>query len=303
MEITIRQFVVAMETYGAKRMRDIRSPKSHLNVPAFKVGKFEFLHSGSDYIFPYRRKIPEEIVKQAIQECGEEHISWNQIVHSIEGMLTLAAMIDDKYSKDSVDRMLNEIYKKLLSEMDIYSSLEFPFHNAQSPKMKELCNLLAVFCKVVNPFESGMKLKDPIDYLNLIERISCEDNTRLCLSTETESVCTLFIKDKSGWMYHSKCSNEKNHNKGGIVIEHNYNDGTNQEFPLDETVLLSYESNEETQEFVLEISLKTGLAWENYEEEKAMPVTNEQIEMVIDCLKISIEQIRQNIVDYMVSDV
>lgn len=303
MEITIRQFVIAMETYGAKKMPDIKSPRTHCIVPVFRVGEFEFLHSGSDYVVPYMRKIPDEIIQRAIQECGEEHISEYQLVFSIKGMLTLAAMIDNKYSKDSVDGMINKTYQKLLSEMDIYSSLEFPFQNAQSPKMEELCNLLTVFCKVVNPFESGMKLKDPIDYLNLIERISCEDNTRLCLSTETESACTLLIKDKSGWMYHGKCSNEKNHNKGGIVIEHNYNDGTNQEFPLDETVLLSYESNEETQEFVLEISLKTGLAWENYEEEKAMPVTEGQIQMVIDCLKISIEQIRQNIVRYMVSDV
>lgn len=306
MIITKRAFEVAMETYGAKRMPDIRSPKTHLNVPAFKVGKFEFLHSGSGYIIGRGNKIPQEIIEHAKEEC-ENIFSKDGNVCSVEGILTLVTMLEGRYSKRLVDEVINETYKKLLEEMDIHTNPEFPFYNTDSPKMEELCKLLTEYSKVVNPFESGKKLKDPIDYLNFIECMSSEDHTRLCLSTETESVCTLFIKDQSGWLYHGKCYNEKSHNKARIVIEHNYNDGTDKNFPLDEVVLLSYEANEETQdeqsnEFVLEISLKTGLAWENYVEENGKPVTNEQIEMVIDCLKIGIEKIRQNIVDYMVSD-
>lgn len=198
--------------------------------------------------------------------------------------------------------MINETYQKLLEELDIHSNPEIPFYNTDSPKMEELCKLLAEYSKIVNPFGSGKKLKDPIDYLNLIERmLSSENNTRLCLSTK--SACTLFIKDKSGWMYHSKCYDKRKHNKSAIIIEHIYNDGTDEKSPLDEVVLLSnYEEIEDGQDSTLEISLKTGLAWENYEEENAKPATDAQIKTIIDCLKISIEEIQRNIVNYMICD-
>lgn len=300
MSITTRQFILAMETYGAKKMPDMRSPKTHLTVPSFKVGGFVFYHSGDDCIFSIIQ-IKQEILLQAMRQCGESFPRSYQGIYSIEVMLTLAAMIDNKYSKNFVDGMINEIYQKLLMEMDIHRKVEFPFPSTHLPKMEELCELLPEYSQVVNPFESGIKLKEPVDYLNRIKlRLNDENHTRLFLFTE--SVETLFLKDTSGWMYHSKCSIQKNQKIGELVIEHNYNDGSDNEFPLDETVLFSYKEDEKkSAEYILEISLKTGLAWENYEKENALPVTEKQMEEMVDCVKTSIQQIRKNIINYILS--
>ena len=128
MEITTRQFIVAMETYGAKRMTDTKSPITYLAVPAFKVGGIEFLHSGLDYIIWRENKIPEEIIEHAKQEC-ETMFSADGKIYSIKGMLTLVTMLEGRYSKSLVNEVINETYQKLLEELDIHSKPEIPFYN------------------------------------------------------------------------------------------------------------------------------------------------------------------------------
>ena len=73
--------------------------------------------------------------------------------------------------------------------------------------------------------------------------------------------------------------------------------------PVDEVVHLYYKANrdnydEHPDNIDLRISLKTGLAWKTYKEELA---TDEQIEVMITHLKISIKKIKNKIVRNIVN--
>lgn len=115
--ITIREFQVAMETYGAERLSNCSGSRSGVSVPCFNVAGTKFFHSGSYYIVYREKDVPEEIIKLAMAEFGEKHPGgdnfWWSTVHSIKGMLTLAAMLEGKYSKEMVDELTNKTYKKL----------------------------------------------------------------------------------------------------------------------------------------------------------------------------------------------
>lgn len=250
-----------------------------------------------DIIIWRENKIPEEIIEHAKQEC-ETMFSADGKIYSIKGMLTLVTMLEGRYSKSLVNEVINETYQKLLEELDIHSKPEIPFYNTDSPKMEELCKLLAEYSKVVNPFGSEKKLKAPINYLNkgIKLMLNNKDNTQLNLVSE--SVYALFMKEESGWMYYSKYPIKN----GKLTLDHWYVNGTDDEFPLDEVIELCYYEPDGDDVFSLTLSLKTGLAWENNEEENAKPATDAQIKTIIDCLKISIKEIQRNIVDYMICD-
>lgn len=76
--------------------------------------------------------------------------------------------------------------------------------------------------------------------------------------------------------------------------------------PVDEVVRLDYKANrdnydEHPDDIDLRISLKTGLAWKTYKEELAELATDEQIEVMITHLKISIKKIKNKIVRNMIN--
>lgn len=117
MGITIREFQAAMETYGAERLPNCKGSRYSVSVPCFNVAGTIFLHSGSYYIVQRGEIASEEVMNSAMAQLGEkhpgkDHFWWGEI-HSIRGILTLAAMLDRKYSKELVDELTNETYKKL----------------------------------------------------------------------------------------------------------------------------------------------------------------------------------------------
>ena len=308
MSITIREFQVAMETYGAERLPNCTGSRYDVSVPCFNVAGTKFLHSGSYYIVQRRKRVPEEIMNRAMAEFGEKHPGrdnfWWGEIHSIKGILTLSAMLDGKYSKELVDKLTNETYKKLFDCPSIKSNVDFPFCSTHSPKMEKLCKLLSEYSNIVNPFGNNkFKLKEPIQYLDAVKtslamKEGKEHYTRLIM--RTNSCQARFNEDENGWCYDTFVPIQRNRNNGNIIMGHHYSNG-NDAYEVDEVVYLSYKAirysyNPHPDDIDLRISLKTGLAWKTCKEEKAEPATDEQIEAMITHLKISIKKIKNKIV-------
>lgn len=302
MSISIREFKVAMETYGAERLYDCLGSRYGIMVPRFKVGGVSFIHSGSYYIVPKDGDVPEIIMDQAMAELGEEHPGgdhfWWGEIHSIKGMLTLVAILDGKYSKELVDELTNETYKKLLSCPEIQNIPKF-----LSPKMQELRKLLVQYDNMVNPFaNSNLKLKEPIEYLDKI-KIFCSIG-RVDLMTKLGKI-TFNITDKA-YYYSSMIKVQKNGNLARIDIGHYYPKEHNTS-ALGEEVRLCYRARDEEwcdhpENIDLNISLKTGKAEKRNLGAPPMYVlaTDEQIETVITYLKMSIRKIKKEIISHMV---
>lgn len=313
MGITIREFQVAMETYGAERLSNCSGSRYSVSVPCFNVAGTNFLHSGSYYIVQREKRVSEEIMNRAMAAFGEKHPGgknfWWGETHSIKGILTLAAMLDGKYSRELVDELTNETYKKLLDCASIKSNVEFPFHSTHSPKMEELYRVLAEYSNIVNPFgNSELKIKDPIQYLDAVEvTLAMQEGRKhyTMLNLSTNSSQSKFEDDENGWFYDTFVPIQRNRINGYINMGHYYMNGSDGR-TVDEVVRLDYKANRDNyddhpDDIDLRISLKTGLAWKTYKEEQAELATDEQIGVMITHLKISIKKIKNKIVRNMIN--
>ena len=314
MSITIREFQVTMETYGAEQSSDYYVSGSNVLVPCFNVAGTYFIHSSSNYIVQRGKRVPEEIMNRAMAEFGEKHPGgknfWWGETHSIKGLLTLATMLDGKYSKELVDELTNKTYKKLLDCSSIQTNVDFPFHSTHSSRMERLYKLLAEYSNIVNPFgNKEFNLKEPIQYLEAVEvTLALKEGrnhyTRLTLATNSSEAA--FVDDEKGWFYDTFVPIQRNRNNGYINMGHYYSNGSDGR-PVDEVVRLDYKVNKDNykhhpNDIDLRISLKTGLAWETYKEDQAEIVTDEQIDVMITHLKISIfKKIRDKIVRKMIN--
>lgn len=313
MGITIAEFRIAMETYGAKRLPDREGSRYNILVPCFAIGDVEFLHSGSYYIVQRGNKAPEEIMDKAMAEFGEKHPGgdnfWWGETHSIKGILTLSAMLEGKYSKELIDELVNKTYKKLLECSLIQTNVEFPFQSTHSPKMEELYKKLVEYSNIVNPFGNDtFDLKDPVEYLDSLKFSLASkegENPYARLTLEGRSSQAKYDNDADGWCYDSMILIQKNRKNGYISFGHYYTNG-NDHRPVDEVVRLYYKTirggyDHHPDDIDLRISLKTGLAWQTYEEEQAAPATDEQIDIMITHLNTSIKKIKQRIIRYMIN--
>ena len=112
-------------------------------------------------------------MNRAMAEFGEIHPGgdnfWWGEIHSIKGILTLAAMLENKYSKELINELTNETYKRLLSGSFITKNVEFPFCNPTTPKREKLYQLLMKYSDIVNPFgNEQFSIKEPIQYLDTV---------------------------------------------------------------------------------------------------------------------------------------
>ncbi len=311
MGISITEFRVAMETYGAKRLPDQEGSRYNVLVPCFTVRDVQFLHSGSYYIVQRGSKVPKEIMDKAMAEFGEKHPGgdnfWWGETHSIKGILTLAAMIEGKYSKELIDELTNTTYKKLLECSPIHTNVEFPFRSNNSPKMEELRKKLAEYSNIVNPFGNNtFNFKEPIEYLDRV-KLSFKEGKHLGvdLTLNGKSSQAWYNDDFNGWCYDTTIYIQKNRKNGYINLGHYYGNG-NDHRVVDEVVRLYYKKDAERyadhpDDIDLRISLKTGLAWKTYEEEQATPATDEQINIMIAYLNTSIRKIKKRIIRYMIN--
>lgn len=313
MGISIAEFRIAMETYGAKRLSDRMGSRYNILVPCFAIGDVKFLHSGSYYIVQRDNKAPEEIMDKAMAEFGEKHPGgdnfWWGETHSIKGILTLSAMLEGKYSKELINELVNKTYKKLLECSLIQKNVEFPFQSTHSSKMEELCKKLTEYSDIVNPFGNDtFDLKEPIEYLNGLKlSLAFEEgvNSYARLTIDGEYAQAQYDSDSEGWCYGTMILIQKNRKKGDIRLKHYYTNGNDYQ-PVDEVVYLDYRVNRDSDvhhpnDIKLNISLKTGLAWQTHKEKQATPATDEQIDIMITHLNISIKKIKQRIIHYMIN--
>lgn len=312
MGITIREFQVAMETYGAERLSNCSIYS--VSMPCFNVAGTNFLHSSSYYIVQREKRVSEQIMNRAMAEFGEKYPGgknnfWFGEIHSIKGLLTIVAMLDGKYSRELVNELTNETYKKSLDCASIKSNVEFPFHSTHSPKMEELYRVLAEYSNIVNPFgNSELRIKDPIQYLDAVEvTLAMQEGRKhyTSLNLSTNSCLSKFHDDENGFSYDTFVPIQKNRINGYIDMSHYYTNGSDGH-PVDQVVRLYYKANryshdEHLNDIDLRISLKTGLAWKIYKEEQAELATDEQIEVMITHLKISIKKIKNKIVRNMIN--
>ena len=310
MGISIAEFRVAMESYGAKRLPDQEGSRYAIIVPCFVVKDVKFLHSGSYYIVQRGNKVPDEIMDKAMAEFGEkdpggDNYWWGE-THTVKGILTLAAMLDGKYNKELIDELTNITYKKLLNNTLIRMDIQSPYTKLiRSPKMKELCEKLVQYDSIVNPFASSDHLKDPIEYFDsLMLSVALGEKTPYArLTLESKSAQARYENDSNGWSFNSIVQTHENKKSICINMGHYYTNGHDSR-PYDEVVFLnksinrnSYDRNPE--DIDLRISLRTGLAWQTYDEENAIPATEEQIALMILYLSKSIKQIRRSIIKHI----
>lgn len=312
--ISIYDFKVAMETYGATRVENRTGSRYNVSVPCFVVGNgVALMHSGSYYIVQRDNKASDEIMNQAMAVFGEKHPGgtnfWWGEIHSIPGILTLASMLDGKYSKELVNRLTNDVYKKLLDNSKIKTINEIVYTEIDSPKMKQLRNLLSEYASIINPFgNEQLHLKDPIEYLSSVSvDVSApdepKDSTYTYLTTSSSSA--EHHKDCDGWSYNSMILLQKNRRNKSLHIGHYYNNGADKH-AVDEVVYVDFSDRAESgyynhsEDIDLRISLKTGLAWETYHEKLAAPATDEQLNIVISHLKTTIRSIKHKIINKMV---
>jgi len=200
-------------------------------------------------------------------------------------------------------------FRELIDCPSIQSNVEFPFRSINLPKMEKLYKLLVEYSNIINPFgNNDVKIKEQGQHFDAVECF-LEVHEVLTQSTElffaTDSAHSMFKKDETGWFYNTKILLQKNRINGFLQMGHYYHNG-NDGKPIDEVVHLYYTTDRDSfayhpNRIDLRISLKTGLAWQTYKEEQAELATDEQIEVMITHLKISIKKIKNKIVRKMVS--
>jgi hypothetical protein len=313
MGISIREFQVAMETIGAKRLADRMGSRYRILVPCFQIKKIKFFHSGSYYVVHPRNSVDDDVMNRAMAEVGEKHPGgdnfWWGEVHSIKGMLILATMLRGDYSRALVDELTNKAYKKLLKCSSIKNNVKFPFEfSTHSPKMQELHQLLEEYSSVINPFGNNkFKIKEPIEYLDKVKvQLSAGYDeggdaysrlTLLCQSFET-----LFSMNSEGWTYRSSGLIQKDNKNGFIRLSHYYGKCEGEIVYLDYKVEREEEDNFKTlpEDIDLNINVKTGLAWETYKRAEAVLATEEQLDVMISCLKMCIRSVKEYIIHNIV---
>lgn len=314
--ISINDFVVAMETYGATRVENTLGYE-YTSAPCFVVGNgVTLMHSGLYYAIQRNNKASKEIMDQAMAVFGEKYPGgnnfwWGNII-SIPGLLTLASMLDGKYSKELVDQLTNEVYKKLLDNPEIKSNEKIVFTDTNSSKMKLLKELISEYDSVINPFGNPqLRFKDPIEYLDTITPviISKPDSPskKTCINLFTKKIDIRLLKDNTGFAYQSTIFMQKDYGRKILTINHYYNNEKKVHDPNDEVIMVDYYGvnkkriiTSHPDDFSIRISLKTGLAWEDNDESLIAPVTDEELDFVISLLKLSVQKIKNKILNKMI---
>jgi len=323
MGISIREFQTAMETIGATPIAGQIGSRHSVPVPAFDVKGVLLKHSGSYYVVhrvtsapDQQKELPNDVMNKAMAAVGEKHLGganfWWGETHSVEGIITLATMLEGTYSKELVAQKVDETYNKIvldgrqLIQDDIKSLYATPAH---SPKMQELRDLVAEYHNVVNPFSnSDFDTNNPSEFLKKVNFDlnygETGDWVRLKIADNYSSA--EHGRDEKGWVYMTLiCNDPKIKAKGGNTsMGHYFNNGFDKH-PVDEVVRLSYTTSDDFSErpddIDLRISMKTGLAWKTYQEKQAAPATDEQIETMMTHLKRSIDRTKNLVAEIALS--
>lgn len=309
MGISIYEFSVAMETLGAEYVGDVLGSRSRAPVPSYMVKNDIFSHSGSYYIVQgkYPRTVGKALMDKAMAELGEEYPGkdnyWYNEIHSIKGILTLALMIENRYTKELAQQLISDIYKKLLSTSSFLDKPELISKQVKLSGFDELYKALNDFDNLVNPLPSlNLKFKEPKQYLDMVRLNIWHSESGACSIVFTSDKCSVeFIKrvNEQGysetWCYKINLKDELQ-----TTIGHYFVKGHPRKADEEELFLQTY-PKDRSKALDLRISLKTGLAWKTYEEPKAKRASELQIQCMSEHLYKCMEIAKKTIVDNMVN--
>lgn len=309
MGITIKEFQTAMETFGAKRLKDRKGARYLIDVPCFKVKDTVFLHSGSYYVVQRGKKASESIMDQAMKVLGEEHPGknhfWYEEIHSIKGMLALALILEEKYSREKLYELTNKTYEKLLDSSAIKSKPEVFCIRNPSLVLLKLYRAVEEFDRFVNPFtNANLEFKEPKDYLNKVHvKIGVpdkENNLYITLHLISKKTEVRYNNDPSIWSYSCYANTKKAH----IEMIHYYDKKSDDEVVYLDMNMIKEDGNwdfDNPNNIDLRISLKTGFAWKTHEKDKPITsATDEQINLFISYLKFATNQIKSQILEKII---
>lgn len=309
MAISLKEFEVAMEVLGATKLYDREMSKyDDILVPCFKVGGITLTYSGFGYVEPWG-VIPKNILSQAMAKFGEDYLGgfnfWCGTVHTIQGLVVLALLLENRYSKELTDNLIDKIYFYLLSCPEIKSNFGAPFTVVSSAKMQELCKVVAQYDNTVNPFGVyNCVLKPASSYLDFVDPFLVVEKDIVNLNLATTLLDARFSQSINGFQYFTCAWNDRSKlmHRPHVCVNHQFYTGhdgkpTDEIISIDNSIGGYFEVHPD--DVSLNISIFSGLAWETGGKRQATNATDEQIDIAIAFLKSSIVRIENNILSNM----
>ncbi len=312
MGISIREYQVAMETFGAKRLSDVEGTRYSYLVPRFEISGAEFIHSGSYYIV---NSVPDSIMSKAMAELNEEHPGgknfWWGEIHSVIGLLTVACMLENKYSKELVEELANKTFMTLLDTKFIKEKSKsccktFGYSSINENKVKlmaELLELVDEFDRTVNPYaDSNIKIKEPRTFFDKVSIAVTQRQYSGVFNLETNAIALRYAVGGKGvdWTYSMSANNDPP--KGGYTEINHYYENYGKRPPR-EMLYVRYTETDEYEDLPsdinLRIDLKSGNAWNTYQEYMAKPLTQKTLKKIIRHIKSMIKKAKSEIIDNM----
>ena len=308
MGISTREFCIAMELLGATKLSDKFYPKHTTYVPCFQIGDAEFLHGGDGFVVQANHKIPQELIIKAMSEFGETYpegynFRWDEI-HSVEGILTLCTMLENRYNKELVQSLVDEIYNKIIAESQATTNKLQHFH---TPKMDLVLALVEAYDNIVNPFgDASLTMKKASEYMKNIKvffSVPDEDTTIVRmknLNTQTE-----FSKTDMNWHYTSMFWNTSNttYDGGYTSIDHSFEISRNNK-AISEYILLQYTSQDDYRDYpgdiFMRLDLKNATICRPYIDKEPHLAKDDELDLIIQHLQNTMSRLKQDILTYMV---
>lgn len=310
MAISLKEFEVAMEVLGATKLYDRElSIFDDILVPCFKVGGITLTYSGFSYVEPWGGIIPKNILSQAMAKFGENYLGGSNFgcgtVLTIQGLVVLSLMLENCYSKELADNLIDKIYFYLLNYPKIKSNFGASFTSVSSAKMQELCKVVSQYDNTVNPFGAyNCVLKPASSYLDFVDVSLIEEKDIVNLNLATTRLDTRFSMSINGFQYFTCAWNDepKLMHRPHVCVNHQFYTGhdgkpTDEIISIDNSIGGYFEVHPD--DVSLNISIFSGLAWETGGKCQAADATDEQIDITIAFLKSSIKRIENNILSNM----
>ena len=307
MGIAIQEFKIAMENLGAKRLLD-REIRFNLLVPCYEVNGVLLIHSGTDFVIHKCTPFSMKVMKLAKFKLGKRQ---NDIINldeirSLYGLLLFSLLLENKFNENTLRKIFNETYKKVLKN-SAHSDLKLPQYMHSSIQRADMLHyLIKNFDNAINPFtEDFIKIKDPYCCLNDVsfEFISNSNtyelpNTGFAISNSEAT--TEFIFSPNSLLYYAEYLNDESKSSytGYTSVRHYYTSYSSLN-GLDEIISINI-CNFNSGEKSLNISLNSGLAWATSKSYDINPVTDTQIDYMIDNLAISIARIKKAITNKVI---
>lgn len=308
MSISTREFCIAMELLGANKLNDMFYPKHTTYVPCFQVGDCEFLHGGDGFVVQANHKIPRELLEKAMNEFGEKYpegynFRWDEI-HSVEGILTLCTMIENRYTKEFVQDLVDQIYTKIIDQSLATSNKQPHFH---TPKMDLILALIDAYDNIVNPFgDAALKMKKASEYMKTIKTFfSIPDDETTIVRLKNLNTQTEFNKTITGWHYSSILWNTSNttYDGGYTSIDHHFEITRNNK-SISEYLLLQYTSQDDYKDYpgdiFMRLDLKNATICRPYIDKVPHLATDEELDLIIQHLQNTMIRLKKDILAYMV---